>query len=124
AQIAAAFGGATVTDNCSIGLTSTCSVGAETRSFPTRRSSDRWTVTDACGNTGTASQTVSYARDTTSPVIALAAASALGCNPTTEQSAADVGAAATSSTRMRGFAANSSVGAETGSGCSYSTTKS
>src|SRR5678810_428508 len=93
AQIAAAFGAATVTDNCSTGLTATGTVGALTGTGCTRSVVKSWTVTDACGNIATASQTVTYSFDQTAPVITLAPATALGCNPTAAQIAAAFGAA-------------------------------
>src|SRR5260221_4377961 len=91
--IAAAFGSATVTDNCSSGLVASGSVGTESGSGCTYSTTKSWTVTDNCGNTGTASQTVTYRRDTQAPVITLASASSLGCNPTTAQIAAAFGSA-------------------------------
>src|SRR5260221_13176556 len=54
-------------------------VGAESGSGCVFTTTKSWTVTDACGNTGTATQTVSYTRDTTRPVITLAAAGAVVC---------------------------------------------
>jgi hypothetical protein len=69
AQIAAAFGTATVTDNCSDNLTATGTIGAETGSGCTYSTTKSWTSTDDCGNVGTASQTVTYTRDTYPPTI-------------------------------------------------------
>jgi hypothetical protein len=69
-QIAAAFGTASVTDNCSSGLTAIGTVCPEAGSGCSFSTTKKWTVTDACGNTGTASQTVNYTRDTHAPVIA------------------------------------------------------
>src|SRR5206468_12262475 len=91
---------------------------------PTRRSSDigsgctfsttkSWTVTDACGNTGTASQTVTYTRDTDAPVITLAAASSLSCNPDASQIAAAFGGATVSDNCYSEITRMSSVGGET-----------
>src|SRR5439155_3762920 len=81
ADIAAAFGGAAVSDNCSSGLTASGTVGAETGSGCTYSTTKSWTVTDNCGNSGTASQTVTYTRDTTKPVItATGTTLTLGCN--------------------------------------------
>ncbi|MES2649607.1 MAG: hypothetical protein V4717_22200, partial [Bacteroidota bacterium] len=58
AQIAAAFGTASVTDNCSTGLTAIFSDGPEIAgagcTFTVTRT---WTVTDACNNIGTQTQT-------------------------------------------------------------------
>jgi PKD domain len=58
-----------VSDNCSTGLTATGTVGAETGSGCSYSTTKSWTVTDNCGNIGTASQTVTYTRDTEFPVI-------------------------------------------------------
>src|SRR5205814_2177184 len=71
AQIAAAFGAATVNDNCSSGLTAAGTLGAEQGTGCTRTVTKSWTVTDGCGNTGTASQTLTFTRDTANPVITL-----------------------------------------------------
>jgi hypothetical protein len=69
--IAAAFGSvASVNDNCSTGLFATGSVGNETGSGCTYSTTKTWTAIDACGNTGTTSQTVTYTRDTQAPSIA------------------------------------------------------
>jgi hypothetical protein len=69
AQVAAAFGGATVTDNCSTNLTATGTIAAEVVTGCQVSVTKNWTVTDACGNTGTASQTVSFTRDNVPPVL-------------------------------------------------------
>src|SRR5881397_3216192 len=94
--MATAFGGGTVSDNCSSGLAPSGTVGTETGSVCTFSTTKSWTVTDNCGNSGTASQTVTYTRDTTKPAITLAAASGLGCNPTTADIAAAFGGATVS----------------------------
>src|SRR5678816_4774346 len=66
AQINAAFGTASVTDNCSTGLTATFSDGAEVPGSGCSVSITRtWTVSDACGNTGTQTQTITFTRDVT-----------------------------------------------------------
>src|SRR5215472_11450970 len=82
-----------------------------------------WTVTDACGNTATTSQTVQYTRDTSPPVISLTAAGTPPCNPTADQIAAAFGTATVSDNCSVGLVASGTVCPETGSGCSYSTTK-
>jgi hypothetical protein len=69
AQITAAFGTASVTDNCATGLTATFTDGAETGTGCDRSITRTWTVTDACGNTGTQTQTIIFTRDTEAPVI-------------------------------------------------------
>src|SRR5204862_382107 len=160
-DIAAAFGAASVSDNCSSGLAASGTVGAESGSGCSFSTTKSWTVTDGCGNTGTASrseerrggnekrvvtlaaasalgcnptaaqiaaafgaQTVSYTRDTQKPVVTLGAPAALACNPTAAQIAAACGAASVSDNCSTGLAASGTVGAESGSGCSFSTTKS
>jgi hypothetical protein len=69
AQVAAAFGTASVTDNCSTGLTATGTVAAEVVNGCQVSVTKNWTVTDACGNIGTASQTITFTRDNTAPTI-------------------------------------------------------
>src|SRR6185295_1195661 len=61
--IAAAFGSASVSDNCSSGLTATGTVQPEVGSGCSYSTTKTWTVTDNCGNNSTTSQTVSYTRD-------------------------------------------------------------
>src|SRR5439155_24371297 len=86
AQIAAAFGAATVTDNRRSGLVASGTIGAEQGSGCSRSVTKSWTVTDGCGNVGTASQTVTFTRDdTAAPGITLAHATALGCHPGSAQ---------------------------------------
>src|SRR4029078_12910203 len=72
-QINEAFGTASVTDNCSTGLTATGVVGAETGSGCSFSTTKTWTVTDNCGNTQTNSQTVTYTRDVIKPTITISA---------------------------------------------------
>jgi hypothetical protein len=124
AQIAAAFGGATVTDNCSTGLTATGTVGAPTGTGCTRTVTKSWTVTDNCGNTGTASQSVTYNFDQANPVITLVPATALGCNPTMAQIAAAFGTATVTDNCSQGLTATGTVGAESGTGCTRTVVKS
>ena len=125
-QINAAFGSASVTDNCSTGLTASGTVGAEVNSGTGCNNTTvtkSWTVTDACGNTGTASQTVTFTRDLTAPVITLTAASSLGCNPTTAQIDAAFGSASVTDNCSTGLTATGTVGAEvnSGTGCNNTT---
>jgi hypothetical protein len=122
-DIAAAFGSASVSDNCSVGLSASGTVQTETGSGCSYSTTKTWTVTDGCGNIGTASQTVNYTRDTEKPVITLAAAGTLGCNPASSDIAAAFGSASVSDNCSVGLSASGTVQTETGSGCSYSTTK-
>jgi hypothetical protein len=78
----------TVSDNCSAGLTATFTDGAESITGCTVSVTRTWTATDDCGNTATATQTVTFTRDTDKPVITLADPGTLGCNPTTAEVAA------------------------------------
>jgi tRNA A37 threonylcarbamoyladenosine dehydratase len=123
AEITATFGTATVSDNCSTGLTAIGTEAAETGSACTFSTTKNWTVTDACGNTGTASQTITYTRDTQLPVITLTAAGTLGCNPTAAEITAAFGTATVSDTCSTGLVASGTETLETGSDCSFSTTK-
>src|SRR5205814_502606 len=110
-------GAASVTDNCSTGLTATGTVQPETGSGCSFSTTKTWTVTDACGNTGTNSQTVSYTRDTQNPVITLGAACTnLPCNPTAAQIASCFGAASVTDNCSTGLTATGTVQPETGSG--------
>jgi gliding motility-associated-like protein len=124
-QIAAAFGTASVTDNCSTGLTATFTDGAETAGAGCSYSVTRlWTVTDACNNTGTKTQTVTFTRDIVDPVITVTASTALACNPTTAQIASAFGTASVTDNCSTGLTATFTDGAETaGAGCSFSVTR-
>src|SRR4029078_9067925 len=122
-QINASFGTASVTDNCSTGLTATGVVGTETGSGCSFSTTKTWTVTDNCGNTQTASQTVTYIRDVIKTTISITASGTLPCNPTQDQINASFGTASVTDNCSTGLTATGVVGAETGSGCSFSTTK-
>jgi hypothetical protein len=123
AEVAAAFGAATVTDNCSAGLTATFTDGAESVTGCTVSVTRTWSATDDCGNTATATQTVSFTRDTDQPVITLADPGTLGCNPTTAEVAAAFGAATVSDNCTIGLTATFTDGAETVTGCTVSVTR-
>ncbi|MCS3802310.1 hypothetical protein GGD38_007721 [Chitinophagaceae bacterium OAS944] len=123
AQLTAAFGTASVTDNCSTGLTATFTDGAETGTGCDRSITRTWTVTDACGNTGTQTQTITFTRDTEAPVITVTASTAAGCNPTTAQLTAAFGTASVTDNCSTGLTATFTDGAETGTGCDRSITR-
>ncbi len=112
-----------MTDNCSTGLQASGTVGNETGSGCSYSTTKTWTVTDGCGNTQSATQTVSYTRDTEKPMITVTPAATLPCNPTSAQIAAAFGTASVTDNCSTGLQASGTVGNETGSGCSYSTTK-
>lgn len=69
AQIADAFGTATVTGLCGGDLAAFGSVGPEQSTGRERSVTKSWTVRDSCGRTATATQTVRFKRDTVPPVI-------------------------------------------------------
>jgi hypothetical protein len=69
AEIAAAFGAASVTDNCSADLVANGILQPEQGDGCVRSVTKVWTATDAAGNLGTASQTISFVRDTSAPTI-------------------------------------------------------
>src|SRR6185436_7630328 len=85
AQITAAFGTASVTDNCSTGLTTAFTDGAEQGTSCSRTITRTWTAVDGCGNTGSQTQTITFTRDTEAPVITVTAATNPVCNPTAAQ---------------------------------------
>src|SRR5207247_6346323 len=92
AQIDAALGSATATDNCGTptvtsldGVVSGTCAKSQTRTF---------IATDGCGNQATTPRTVTWTEDTTVPVItATGTTMALGCNPTAAQIDAALGSA-------------------------------
>jgi hypothetical protein len=124
-DIANAFGTvASVTDNCSTGLTATGNVGAETGSGCSRSVIKTWTVTDACGNIGTASQTVTFTRDIQAPVITLGSATAVVCNPTQTQINAAFGTASVTDNCSTGLVATGTIAAEVPvTGCTFTQQK-
>ena len=107
---------ASVSDNCSQNLIAQGVVGQESGAGCSLQI-PRWTVTDGCGNVGVQSQTVSYTRDTELPVITLAAAGALTCNPTAAEIEAAFGAASVSDNCSQNLIAQGVVGQESGAGC-------
>jgi hypothetical protein len=78
-----------------------------------------WTVTDACGNTGTASQTITFTRDNTLPVITLTAPSAVACNANAATVATAFGTASVTDNCSVGLAATGTVQPEVVNGCTY-----
>src|SRR5215471_4548870 len=79
------LGGATASDNCSGSLTPTASDSPVGSTGCARAQTRTWTAVDGCGNSGTASRTVTWTFDVTPPVVTptSTASTALGCNPTT-----------------------------------------
>ena len=59
-QVAAAFGTATVSDNCTAALTVTSAIQTEVVTGCTVSVTKNWTATDACGNTTLSSQTINF----------------------------------------------------------------
>src|SRR5205085_472485 len=119
--IDAAFTAPTFADNCGAPTVTVATTHAGTGC--TQSDTRTWTATDGCGNTQTTTQTVTYTRDTEKPVISLTAATPLGCNPTAEDIAAAFGEASVTDNCSTGLTAEGTVGTETGTGCTYSTTK-
>ncbi|MBL0337514.1 MAG: hypothetical protein IPP73_20010 [Chitinophagaceae bacterium] len=123
AAITTAFGTASVTDNCSTGLTATFTDGPEVGSGCSFSVTRTWTVTDACGNIGTASQTITFTRDAQAPVITVTPSSLVGCNPTAAAITAAFGTASVTDNCSTGLTATFTDGPEVGSGCSFSVTR-
>jgi hypothetical protein len=81
--ISNAFGTATVNDNCSTGLTAIFSDEQEEYVSGCTYSVKRnWMAIDNCGNTGRASQTIYFTRDSEAPVITISDPNPLPRNPT------------------------------------------
>jgi hypothetical protein len=80
-DIGAALGTATATDACGVPTLSQ-SDGSVSSNGCGRSQTRTWTARDACGNTSTASRTVTWTADVTPPVITTGGGSlTLGCNP-------------------------------------------
>ena len=96
AQIDAALGTATATDDCDAVSVSDAD-GSVSVNGCYRSQTRNWSSTDACGNTATAARTISWKVDVTAPVITAAGSVAdgsdLGCNPTAAQIDAALGTA-------------------------------
>src|SRR6185436_9260506 len=122
-QINAAFGTASVTDNCTDPIQATGVVGTETGQGCTFQTTKTWTATDNCGNTQTASQTVTYTRDLVKPTITISASTSLPCNPTQTQINNAFGTASVTDNCSTGLQATGVVGTESGGPCTFQTTK-
>ncbi|MEO7173821.1 SdrD B-like domain-containing protein [Flavobacterium sp.] len=96
AQINAALGSATATDNCGP-LTPGFTDSTVTSDGCFRSQTRTWNVSDACGNAALAvSRTATWTQDTTAPVIVAIGTptnGTLGCNPTADQIGAALGSA-------------------------------
>src|SRR4029453_10704962 len=124
AQVSAAFGNATATDNCGT-VTPSGIEGAETLvSGCTYQVIKTWTATDACNNSSTASQTITYTKDATAPVITIVASTPITiCNPTPAQVSAAFGNA-TATDNCGPVTPTGVLGTETlVSGCTYQVIK-
>jgi hypothetical protein len=83
-DINGALGTASATDGCGTPSLSAGSDGSVGSNGCTRTQTRTWTAIDACGNTSTASRTVTWTSDNTPPVITTGGTTTtLGCNPTT-----------------------------------------
>src|SRR5204862_516399 len=120
-DISAALGSATATDACSAvtitssdapAVTDNCSV-SQTRTFTAR---------DGCGNTATASTTVTWTADNIAPLITVPAATTLGCNPSASDISAALGSATAKIGRASGRISSSDAPAVTDN-CSVSQTR-
>jgi hypothetical protein len=82
-DINGALGTATATDGCGTPTVSAGSDGTVGSNGCIRTQTRTWTAIDACGNTSTASRTVTWTSDNTPPVITTGGTTTtLGCNPT------------------------------------------
>jgi hypothetical protein len=82
-DINGALGTATATDGCGTPTLSAGSDGTVGSNGCSRSQTRTWTARDACGNTSTASRTVTWTSDNTPPVITTGGTTTtLGCNPT------------------------------------------
>ncbi|MBC5993005.1 T9SS type A sorting domain-containing protein [Pontibacter sp. SD6] len=82
-----------------------------------------FSATDACGNTATATRTVSWTVDTTAPVISVTGHTAtLGCNPTASEITAAFGTATASDGCSGTASVTATPGTVSSNGCSRSQT--
>ncbi|MFM9008393.1 MAG: T9SS type A sorting domain-containing protein, partial [Bacteroidota bacterium] len=123
AQILAALGSASVTDNCDNNLTASFTDQTSNNGciYTTTRT---WTVTDDCGNVATpVTCSVSYKVDTTAPVITKNCPGGnLGCNPTNAQINTALGTASVTDNCDNGLTATFQD-ATTNVGCIFTTTR-
>ena len=106
-------------DNCGT-PTVTSSNGAITSNGCTRSQTRTYTATDACNNTATVGQTFTWTADLTGPTFtSCPAGSDLGCNPASIPEAGT----ATATDACGTPTITSSLGAEAGTGCSRSRTR-
>src|SRR5439155_5977975 len=123
AQINAALGTATATDNCS-SVTPNASDSAVTSSSCSRPQTRTWTAADACGDSATpVSRIVTWTVDITAPTISATGSTlTLGCNPTAAQIDAALGSATAADT-CSSVTPSASDSAVTSSSCSRSQTR-
>src|SRR5204863_303391 len=129
AQIDAALGTASATDNCG-SVTPNSPTSSTVSSNGCVRSQTRtWTAQDACNNSASASRTISWTSDLTPPVItatgSIANGGDLGCNPTAAQIDAALGTDTTSDNcgLVAPTPSNGTTGVVTSNGCVRSQTR-
>src|SRR5205823_1090975 len=124
ADINAALGTATATDNCGVGTPTATSDPVVNTSTCGRSQTRRWNVSDACGNAATeVTRTATWTEDITAPTISATGSTlTLGCNPTAAQIEAALGTATASDT-CSSVTPSASDSAVTSSDCSRSQTR-
>src|SRR5687767_4849247 len=121
-DIGAALGTATATDACGVPTVSS-SDGSVSSNGCSRSQTRTWTARDACGNTSTASRTVSWIADVTPPVLTTGGGSlTLGCNPSAGDINASLGTA-TATDACGTPTVSSSDGSVSRNGCLRSQTR-
>ncbi len=121
-DINGALGTATATDACGVPTVSS-SDGSVTSNGCSRSQTRTWTAIDACGNTATASRTVTWTADVTPPVLTTGGGSlTLGCNPSAGDINGSLGTA-TATDACGVPTVSSSDGSVTSNGCSRSQTR-
>src|SRR4029450_1234268 len=120
ASIEAALGSATATDACGT-LTLTPVDGPVTGSCA-KSQTRTWTATDACGNTSSASRTVTWSQDNAPPTItATGTTFTPGCNPSS--SAIDAALGSATATDACGTVTITSVDGSVSGSCAKSQTR-